>query len=83
MPCVVSDISVFREVGGGRRFIVRCFEDVENRKNTVLRLLDEVSGAIGTVQDSRQRATAHAARFSWSENVRQMAQIYQKLLYEA
>jgi len=76
---VASDLPVLREVGGTAATYC-ALGDIEIWKNTVLRLLDEGSGAH---QDSRERAIAHAARFSWTENARQTAQIYQKLLDEA
>jgi glycosyltransferase involved in cell wall biosynthesis len=78
---VASDLPVLREVGGTAASYCS-LEDIGIWKNTVLRLLDQASGAVGLLHDSRERAITHAAGFSWSENARQTAQIYQTLLDE-
>jgi hypothetical protein len=74
-------LPVLREVAGTAASYCSLGE-IEIWKNTVLRLLDQESDAASSFQTSRERAIAQAARFSWSENARQTAQIYQTLLDE-
>jgi len=78
---VATDLPVLREVAGTAANYCS-LEQIGTWKNTVLRLLDQDSDAAGSLQASRERAIAQSARFSWSENARQTAQIYQTLLDE-
>jgi glycosyltransferase involved in cell wall biosynthesis len=78
---VATDLPVLREVGGTPASYCS-LEQIGIWKNTVLRLLDQESEPASSLQASRERAIAQAARFSWSENARQTVQIYRTLLDE-
>ena len=78
-PVVASDIPVLREVGG----LATAFcpvADVDGWRDTVVRLLGERMLDKNAWELRRQQGIRHAARFSWSENARQTANIYRKVL---
>ncbi len=79
--CVVAatDIPVLREVGGSAALYCR-LGDFDAWTETILQLLRERSHQPDRWQFRRQLAVNHAARFSWAENARHTAHIYQKVL---
>ena len=79
--CTVAatDLPVLREVGGTAA--VYCgFADLDGWTETLAGLIRERKDQPEHWQFRRHSALAHAARFSWLENARQTARIYQKVL---
>jgi glycosyltransferase involved in cell wall biosynthesis len=78
-PVVVSDIPVLREVGGTpARYCP--VGDVESWTATVAGLLTERTHDRAAWELRRQQGPMHAARFSWAENARRTALVYQNVL---
>jgi glycosyltransferase involved in cell wall biosynthesis len=75
-PVVASDIPVLREVGGAGASYCPV-GDVAAWKGAVSRLLDEATGQ--GWQARRQVALLRAAKFSWAENARRTAGVYQEV----
>ena len=78
-PVVASDIPVLREVGGSGAAYCR-LADIAAWKETVVRLLDEGSQQMDAWETRRADGLRWAARFSWAENSRRTAQVYQQVL---
>ena len=78
-PVVASDIPVLREVGGASATYCPV-GDVPAWKSSVVALLQSGMHQTNEWVRSRERASAHAARFSWAENGRQTARIYRQVL---
>jgi len=79
--CVVaaSDLPVLREVAGAAA--VYCgFHDLDAWTRTLIDLLRERREQPDHWQIRRQSSISRAAGFSWAENARQTAHIYQKVL---
>jgi glycosyltransferase involved in cell wall biosynthesis len=70
-PVIASDLAVLREVGGTAATYC-AVGDIDSWKSAVVSALE---GRI-----NREAGFANAARFSWSENAAQTAQVYEKLL---
>lgn len=76
---VASDVPVLREVGGTAA--VYCeVANIQAWKETVLGVLRENLPRPGVGEIRKQLGLTHAARFSWAENARQTAAIYQEVL---
>jgi glycosyltransferase involved in cell wall biosynthesis len=78
-PVVASDLPVLREVGGPAASYCQV-ADIEDWQQTVLQLLDERRQHPGPWELRRQQGLAWASRFTWAENARQTATIYQKVM---
>jgi glycosyltransferase involved in cell wall biosynthesis len=78
-PIVVSDLAVLREVGGPAAEYCPV-ADLDAWRNTVKKLLQEKLHNPDQWALRREAGIAHAARFSWSENARQTAQVYRNVL---
>lgn len=72
--CVVSDLSVFREVGGDACLYADP-TDAEAFAEAMLRGL-----ALARSDQTQARSLQQAARFSWEASARRLLQIYQELL---
>jgi glycosyltransferase involved in cell wall biosynthesis len=78
-PVVASDIAVLREVGGTpARYCTT--GNVDSWTATVAGLLTERSCDLAAWELRRQQGPIHAARFSWAENARRTAGVYQNVL---
>ncbi len=76
---VASDLPVLREVG--EEVVTYCaVADIAAWKGTVVDLLHDNSKGSGARELYRKQAIAHAAHFSWAENARRTAHIYQEVL---
>jgi glycosyltransferase involved in cell wall biosynthesis len=78
-PVLASDLSVLREVGGAACSYCPV-GDVDAWTSAVLGILRENAEDNGSLRAWRQRAQSHAARYSWTENARQTAQLYRRIL---
>ncbi len=78
-PVVASDLPVLREVGGPAACYCQV-ADIEDWQQTLLQLLDERRQHPGPWELRRQQGMAWARRFTWAENARQTASIYQKVM---
>jgi glycosyltransferase involved in cell wall biosynthesis len=78
-PVVASDLPVLREVGGPAASYCQV-ADIDDWQQTLLPLLDERRRHPGTWELRRQQGLAWASRFTWAENARQTASIYQKVM---
>lgn len=79
--CVVvaSDLPVLREVAGNAAFFCPV-ADLDAWTATVTRLIGERAQDDNRWQVYRGRSLENAARFSWAENARQTALVYQKVM---
>ena len=77
-PAVASDIPVLREVGGDAAEYCKV-GDVEAWRDTVTRLVENIS-RLDTLRERRRASIEHAQRFSWTENARQVANVYRRVL---
>jgi glycosyltransferase involved in cell wall biosynthesis len=80
-PVVASDLPVLREVGA----TAACYcpvADVDEWTRTAVALLGEKTREPDSWELRRHNGRTHAARFSWTENARQTALIYKKVLLE-
>jgi glycosyltransferase involved in cell wall biosynthesis len=78
-PVVASDLPVLREAGGA----AACYcavADEEAWHEMVCRLLRQRTRQSGDWEIRRRQALAWATRFSWAENARQTAAVYQRLV---
>jgi glycosyltransferase involved in cell wall biosynthesis len=71
-PVIASNLPVLREVGGTAAAYC-AVGDIEGWTEAVV-------GAIQNRNLDRERAFANAARFSWSENAKQTARVYEQVL---
>lgn len=78
-PVACSDLPVLREVGGPAAEYCRV-ADVDCWEHAVAGLLHEKIRNPAQWAGRREAGMARAARFSWAENARQTAQVYQKVL---
>lgn len=78
-PVVATDLPVLREVGGPAAEYCPV-ADVDCWELAVVRLLREKLQNPAQWDLRRQAGMAYAARFSWAENARQTARIYQEVL---
>lgn len=76
---VASDLTVLREVGGSAAGYCSV-ADLDSWIATVSDLLTEKARDPGAWELRRWQGPMHAARFSWAENARQTALVYQKVL---
>jgi glycosyltransferase involved in cell wall biosynthesis len=81
-PVVASDIPVLREVGGSAATYCPV-ADVNAWTDAVRALLQERRREQSAWELRRDGALVQAARFSWAENARQTARIYQDVLASA
>jgi len=79
---VASDIAVLGEVGGEAASYCPV-GDVAVWTETILNLLAELRENADAWNQRRQRAMAQAARFSWSEHVRKLVEVYEEVLNAA
>jgi glycosyltransferase involved in cell wall biosynthesis len=78
-PVIASDLAVLREAGG--QAVTYCkVADVDAWKNTAIFLLRERSRDGDALALRRSNGLTQAAHFSWAENARQTAGIYQEIL---
>jgi glycosyltransferase involved in cell wall biosynthesis len=78
-PVAASDLPVLREVGGAAAEYCRA-GDVDDWEQAVVPLLREKVQNPAKWAGRRAAGMARAARFSWAENARQTAQVYEKVL---
>ena len=78
-PVVASDIPVLREVGGSAATYCS-LADIGAWKENVIRLLDERSRQKDAWKLRQADALGRAACFSWAENSRRTAHVYQEVL---
>jgi glycosyltransferase involved in cell wall biosynthesis len=78
-PVVASDIPVLREVGGAAATYCRV-ADVDDWKDTVVRLLCQRIEGSSAWAFRCENAIAYASHFTWVENARQTARIYRQVL---
>ena len=78
-PVLASDLPVLREVGGEAASYAPV-GDVPRWTEQACALLHERSMAPAQWQARRERCRQQAEKFSWAENARQAAEIYQRLL---
>ncbi len=81
-PVVASDISVLREVGG-EACVFSAVGDVDAWKTSVVELLHEKAASDKDWRVRKNRGIEHAARFSWAENARRTAVVYNSVLQQA
>lgn len=81
-PVLASDIPVLREVGGSAASYCPVGDTIA-WKDKILRMLAENAEQPSVWNIRRQLALEHAARFSWAENARETAMIYQKVVEQA
>lgn len=78
-PVIASDLPVLREVGGdAARY--EAVADIEGWTASVLELLADWDRNGPGWEVRRRRGVAHAARFTWAEYARKMANVYREQL---
>jgi glycosyltransferase involved in cell wall biosynthesis len=82
VPVIASDLPVLREVGGNA--VSYCaIGDVDGWSRAIVDLIHERDADSRAHLERRDRATAHASRFSWSANAERAAHAYRDLLDRA